>query len=97
MSSTSSSGIVRPINIGLTFPTFGVLDTFALEVENVATTFFSDESMRDDIGGRLPTRALGWGIVIEKSYFKRVIVDWGLFSGSPNGDMRTALRLTSLF
>ena len=97
MSSTASTGIVRPINIGITIPTFGVLDTLALEVENVATTFFSDESMRDAVFGHTPTRALGWGIVAEKRYCNRFVIDWGLFSGNPTGDMKTALRLSSLF
>jgi hypothetical protein len=89
--------IVRPINVGITIPTFGVLDTFAFEVENVATTFFSDQSMRDAFAGHTPTRALGWGIVLEKRYFSRCVIDWGLFTGNPTGDMRTTLRLTTLF
>jgi hypothetical protein len=97
MSSTASTGIVRPINMGITLPTFGMLDTFALEVENVASTFISDESMRDAISGRKPTRALGWGMVAEKKYCNRFIIDWGLFTGTPTGDMKTTLRLTSQF
>jgi hypothetical protein len=97
MSSDASTGIVRPINIGITLPTFGVLDTLAVEVENVAKTFFSDESMRDAVGGRTPTKALGWGIVVEKRFLNRLVIDWGVYSGNPTGDMKTTLRLTSLF
>jgi hypothetical protein len=97
MSSTASTGIVRPMNAGITLPTFGVLDTLAIEFENVAKTFLSDKSMRDAIGGRSPTKALGWGIVIEKRYFDRFVIDWGLYTGNPSGDMKTTLRLSSCF
>jgi hypothetical protein len=97
MSSEASTGVVRPINAGITLPTFGVLDTLAVEFENVANTFFSDMSMRDAIGGRTPTKALGWGIVVEKRYFERFVIDWGLYTGSPTGDMKTTLRLSSHF
>jgi hypothetical protein len=97
MSSNASTGIVRPINAGITLPTFGVLDTLAVEFENVANTFFSDKSMRDPVYGRLDTRALAWGMVVEKRYFDRVVIDWGLYSGNPTGDMKTTLRLTSNF
>lgn len=96
MSSDASSGIVRPINVGITLPTFGVLDTLAVEIENVANTFFSDKSMRDPVAGRDNTKALGWGIVVEKRFLNRIIIDWGLYSGNPTGDMKTTLRLTSL-
>jgi hypothetical protein len=96
MSSEASTGVVRPINAGITLPTFGVLDTLALEFENVAKTFFSDESMRDAIAGRQDTKALGWGIVIEKKYFDRFVIDWGLYTGNPTGDMKTTLRLTGM-
>ena len=97
MSSTASTGVVRPINMGITIPTFGVLDMLTLEFENVADTYFSDKSMRDAIGGRTPTRALGWGITLQKKYLDRIIVDWGVYSGNPTGDMKTTLRLTSKF
>jgi hypothetical protein len=97
MSSTASTGIIRPINAGLTIPTFGVLDTLAIEVENVADTYLNDLSMRDPVSGRLDTKALGWGMVIEKRYFNRFVIDWGLFTGNATGDMKTTLRLTSLF
>jgi hypothetical protein len=53
--------------------------------------------MRDAIGGRSPTKALGWGIVIEKRYFDRFVIDWGLYTGNPSGDMKTTLRLSSCF
>jgi hypothetical protein len=97
MSSTASTGIVRPINVGITLPTFGMLDTLAVEFENVANTFFSDQSMRDAVYGHTPTRALGWGIITEKRYFNRFVVDWGLYSGNPAGDMKTTMRVTSIF
>lgn len=97
MSSDASTGVVRPINIGITLPTFGVLDTLAVEFENVSNTFFSDESMRDAVAGRLDTKALGWGIFVEKRYFDRILIDWGLYTGNPTGDMKTTLRLTSNF
>ncbi len=97
MSSQASTGVVRPINTGITIPTFGVVDTLAVEFENVAKTFFSDESMRDAVAGRQNTKALGWGIVVEKRYFDRIIIDWGLYTGNPTGDMKTTLRLTSNF
>jgi hypothetical protein len=112
LSSDASTGIVRPINIGITLPTFGVLDTLAIEWENVAPTYFwhnpvycivkdqplfDPRSMRDPVAGRLGTRALGWGIVIEKRYFDRFVIDWGLYTGNPTGDMKTTLRLTSNF
>jgi hypothetical protein len=96
MSSDASTGIVRPINVGITLPTFGVLDTLAVEFENVAKTFISDQSMRDPVYGRLDTRPLGWGIVVEKRYFNKVVIDWGLYSGNPTGDMKTTLRLTGM-
>jgi hypothetical protein len=95
--SASTTGIVRPINTGITIPTFGVLDTLAVEFENVAKTFLSDQSMRDAIGQRSDTKALGWGIVAEKIYSNRIIIDWGLYSGNPSGDMKTTLRLSSCF
>jgi hypothetical protein len=97
MSSEASTGIVRPINIGFTLPTFGVLDMLTIEWENVAKTFFSDKSMRDAVAGRTPTKALGWGITLQKNYFDRLVIDWGLYSGNPTGDMKTTLRLTSHF
>ncbi|MBN1576921.1 MAG: hypothetical protein JW913_10230 [Chitinispirillaceae bacterium] len=97
MSSESSTGIVRPINAGITIPTFGVLDMLTLEFENVANTFFSDESMRDAVSGRTPTKALGWGITLQKKYLDRVVIDWGVYTGNPTGDMKTTLRLTSKF
>jgi hypothetical protein len=97
LGSDASTGIVRPINIGITLPTFGVLDTLAVEFENISNTFFSDKSMRDPVAGRENTKALGWGIVVEKRYFDRFIIDWGLYTGNPTGDMKTTLRLTSNF
>jgi hypothetical protein len=92
----STTGIVRPINAGITIPTFGVVDTLALEVENVATTYLDDESMRDGVAGRNSTRAFGWGIVVEKKYFNKFVIDWGLYTGNPSGDMKTTLRLTGM-
>jgi hypothetical protein len=112
MSSDASTGIVRPINIGFTLPTFGVLDQLTIEWENVAPTYFehnpvyaliydkplfNPRSMRDAIAGRSPTRALGWGITLQKKYFERFIIDWGVYTGNPTGDMKTTLRLTSNF
>lgn len=92
----SSTGIVRPFTAGLTFPTGGVLDVFALEVENVAETFFSDKSMRDKVTNRGKTNSFAWGIVIDKWLLKdRVNVAWGVYSSSPFGDMKTSFRLTS--
>jgi hypothetical protein len=91
----STTGVVRPINVGITIPTFGVLDTLALEFENVANTFFSDQSMRDAVV-RSPTRAFGWGVVFEKRYLNKFVIDWGLYSGNPTGDMKTTLRLTGM-
>ena len=97
MSSEASTGIVRPINMGITIPTFGVLDMLTLEFENVAKTFFSDESMRDAVAGRTPTKALGWGITLQKKWIDRFIIDWGVYSGNPTGDMKTTLRISSVF
>jgi hypothetical protein len=97
MSSTASTGIVRPINMGITIPTFGVVDTLAVEFENVAQTFFSDSSMRDGVMGRGTTEALGWGFVAQKKYFNKIDIAWGLYSGNPYGDMKTTLRITSNF
>lgn len=93
----SSTGIVRPINIGITVPTMKILDVLAFEFENVADTYFSDKSMRDAIGGRRPTLAFGWGIVAEKRFADRFSIAWGLYTGNPTGDLKTTLRLTSDF
>jgi hypothetical protein len=97
MRSKASTGIVRPFNIGITIPTFGVVDTLAVEFENVSTTFFGGKSMRDPVFGRDKTQALGWGLVVEKKWFDRCIFDWGLYTGNPTGDMKTTMRLTFLF
>lgn len=92
----SSTGIVRPFTAGLTFPTGGVLDVLALEFENVAETFFSDISMRDEVTNRGKTNSFAWGIVIDKWLLKdRVNAAWGIYSYSPFGDMKTSFRLTS--
>jgi hypothetical protein len=92
----STTGIVRPFTAGITIPTCGVLDVLALEVENVANTFFSDKSLRDEVTNRGKTNSFGWGIVIDKWLLKeRVNVAWGIYSASPFGDMKTAFRLTS--
>ena len=94
----NSTGIVRPINAGITIPTFGVVDTLAVEFENVAQTFFSDSSMRDPVGGRNdPVVALGWGIVVQKKYLDKVSIAWGLFTGNAYGDMQAVLRLSTSF
>jgi hypothetical protein len=94
----SSTGIVRPINMGITVPTLGAVDTLAIELENVATTFVGDESMRDATGQRNPiTLALAWGIVVQKKFLNRANIAWGLYTGDPYGDMQTTLRLTTLF
>jgi|GEM_PF-5840799 len=92
----SSKTIIRPVNMGITIPTGKVLDTLAVEFENVAETFFSDKSRRDRVGGR-DTKPLAWGIVAEKRYAERISVAWGLYSGNPSGDMKTSLRLSSSF
>jgi hypothetical protein len=97
MSSDASTGIVRPMNVGITIPTFGIVDTFAVEIENVSTTFFGSKSMRDPVAGREKTQALGWGLVVEKKWFDRCVFDWGLYTGNPTGDMKTTMRLTFLF
>lgn len=93
----SSTGIVRPFTAGFTIPTGGVLDVLAIEIENVADTFFSDKSMRDEIGNREKTNSFAWGIVTEKWLLKdeRVGVAWGVYSASPYGDMKTSFRITS--
>jgi archaellin len=96
LGSDSRTGVVRPINIGITIPTGKVLDVLAVEFENVAKTFFSDESMRDAVG-RFPTKALAWGIVVEKRFYDRVNIAWGLYTGNPTGDMKTSLRIASDF
>jgi hypothetical protein len=94
----STSGICRPINMGITVPTLGAVDTLAIELENVATTFVGDESMRDATGQRNPiTLALAWGIVVQKKFLNRANIAWGLYTGDPYGDMQTTLRLTTLF
>ena len=93
----SSTGIVRPINMGITLPTFGVVDTLAVEFENVAETFFSDSSMRDGVGRPENTLALGWGVVVQKKYLDKVSIAWGLFTGNAYGDMQAVLRLSTSF
>jgi hypothetical protein len=93
----SSTGIVRPINVGITIPTFGVVDTLAVEFENVAQTFFSDSSMRDGVGRPDATLALGWGVVVQKKYLDKVSIAWGLFTGNAYGDMQAVLRLSTSF
>jgi hypothetical protein len=108
----SSTGIVRPINMGITIPTFGVVDTLAVEWENVGPTpifhnpiysllynkpFFNPHSMRDEVGGRTPTLALGWGIVMQKKYLDKISIAWGLFTGNAYGDMQAVLRLSTGF
>jgi hypothetical protein len=96
--SQSSTGIVRPINVGITIPTFGAVDTLAVELENAAKTFFSDQSMRDATGQRSPTTlALAWGIVVQKKFLNRVSIAWGLYTGDPYGDLQSALRLSTYF
>ena len=66
----SSSGIDRPINAGITIPTFGVVDTLAVEAENVAKTFFSNSSVRDPLGaGREKTPCLSHGVSWYKKNF----------------------------
>lgn len=94
----SNSSIIRPFTAGITIPTGGVLDVLALEIENVAETFFSDKSMRDEVTNRGKTKSFAWGIVIDKWLLKdRVNVAWGVYTSSPFGDMKTAFRLTSNF
>jgi hypothetical protein len=93
----SSTGIVRPINAGITIPTFGVVDTLAVEFENVAQTFFSDSSVRDGVGRPGNTLALGWGVVVQKKYLDKVSIAWGLFTGNAYGDMQAVLRLSTGF
>lgn len=93
----SSTGIVRPINVGITIPTFGAVDTLAVEFENVSNTFFNDSSMRDGTGRVENTLALGWGIVVQKRYLDKVSVAWGLFTGNAYGDMQAVLRLSTSF
>ncbi len=88
--------ILRPINVGLTIPTGKVLDTLAVELENVGKTYFSDESMRDMVLAR-PTLALGWGIYAGKLFAKRFRVSWGMYTGDSCGDIKTSLRLSSYF
>lgn len=92
----SSTGIVRPFNVGITLPTAHIVDTLAVEFENVANIFLSDKSMRDKIGDRA-TRSGAWGMVVEKHYLDRIIIAWGLYTANPSGDMKTSLRLTSNF
>ncbi len=93
----ATADIIRPINLGITIPTGKVLDTLAIEVENVAKTYFSDQCLRDPIGGKMNTVALAWGIEAEKLFAKRIRVAWGLYTGSVNGDLKTSLRLSSFF
>jgi hypothetical protein len=94
----SSTGIIRPFCAGLTIPTAGVLDVLAIEVENVADTFFSKKSMRDPVGNRKDIESFAWGIVTEKLFLDgRVGVAWGVYTGNVYGDMQTSLRLTSNF
>ena len=92
----SSTGIIRPFCAGMTIPTAGILDVLAIEVENVADTFFSKESKRDPVGNRKDTESFAWGIVTEKLFLDgRVGVAWGVYTGNVYGDMQTSLRLTS--
>jgi hypothetical protein len=96
--SASSPGIGRPINVGITIPTFGAVDTLAVEFENVATTFFSDSSMRDATGQRSPKTMSGaWGIVVQKKFLNRLNIAWGIYTGDPYGDMQAALRISTYF
>lgn len=96
LGSKSSTGIVRPFTAGITLPTGGVLDVCAIEIENVAKTFFSDKSMRDAVGNRKKTNSFAWGIVTEKFFLdERVGIAWGVYSGNAYGDMKTSLRITS--
>ncbi|MBN1307152.1 MAG: hypothetical protein JXA18_04495 [Chitinispirillaceae bacterium] len=92
----SSTGIVRPFNMGITIPTGNVVDILAIEFENAAKTFFSTESMRDKIGNR-KSHSGAWGIVVEKNFMDHVIVAWGLYTANPSGDLKTTLRLSSGF
>ena len=93
----SNTGITRPFTAGIMIPTGGLLDILAVEIENVADTFFSDKSMRDRIGNRGETNSFAWGLVTEKWLIsdQMVGVVWGVYSASPYGDMRTSLRLTA--
>jgi len=94
----SSTGVIRPFTAGITIPTGKVLDVLAVEVENVSDTYFNDKSMRDQVGTRKGTKSFAWGIVTEKWLLKdRVCVDWGVYTGSAYGDMKTSFRLTSNF
>lgn len=95
----SSSGIARPINAGVTIPTFGVVDTLTVEAENVAKTFFSNQSMRDALGAGFSatTDPFAWGLVVQKKFLKKVNVAWGLYTGDQYGDLQTTLRLSTYF
>jgi hypothetical protein len=93
---TTTKTVLRPVTMGLTIPTGKVLDLLAVEMENVAETFFSDKSKRDQVGLRKSV-AIEWGMIVEKSYQDRVTVSWGLYPGNPNGDLKTSLRLSSYF
>jgi hypothetical protein len=94
----STTGIIRPFTAGITIPTGGVLDVLALEIENVANTYFSTTSMRDAVGTRKITNSFAWGIVTEKWLVKdRAGIAWGVYTGDAYGDMKTSLRLSSSF
>jgi hypothetical protein len=94
----SSVTIIRPINAGLTIPTFGVLDTLAVEFENVGKTYFSSQSMRAQVAPRTdPSRALAWGIVVQKKIWNRVNLAWGFYTADNYGDMAGTLRLSTYF
>ena len=90
--------LLRPITMGLTIPTFGVVDTLAVEFENVGKTYFSDQSMRDSVSQRTgPTMALAWGVVVQKKFLNRFNIAWGLYTGDQYGDMAATLRLSTYF
>jgi hypothetical protein len=95
----SSSGIARPINAGVTIPTFGVVDTLDVECENVAKTFFSNQSMRDALGAGFSATTVGfaWGFVVQKKFLKKVNIAWGLYTGDQYGDLQSTLRLSTYF
>jgi hypothetical protein len=94
----STESIIRPINAGLTIPTFGVADTLAVEFENIGKTYFSNQSMRAQVGPRTgSSMALAWGFVVQKKFWDRVNLGWGLYTADNYGDLASILRLSTYF
>jgi hypothetical protein len=54
--------------------------------------------MRAQVAPRTdPSRALAWGIVVQKKIWNRVNLAWGFYTADNYGDMAGTLRLSTYF